>query len=167
MRLAQPLPRKRTTALRRRTLLPPQRMNAAWSSFFGTGGSAKDIAHNTYDDVDNVAAAAFTGASDPDVAEVELAVDDEDLNAPSDLHKKHGFYEALGLPIAGEDDPAEALLNLLQGQHDIKQQVVSFARECMISDRDISPLPTDDFLKQPKHSTWEIQDPVSDVLWDT
>lgn len=146
---------------------PSPRMNDAESSFFGTDDLAKDIAPNTYDDVDDLAAAGFPGVTDQDVAEVELAVSDEDLDMTEDSNKKSSFYEALGLPIAAEDNPAEVLLDLLQGEHDIKQQVVSFARSCMVSDRDISSLPTDNFLSQPQPLTWETQDLVSDVLWDT
>lgn len=145
----------------------PQRMNDAESSFFGTDDSAMGIAPDENDEIDYLVAAGFPDLPDEDVAEVELTVDDDDLDITNDSSKKISFYEALGLPIAAEDNPAETLLDILLGEHDIKQQVVSFARTCMISDRDISPLPTDDFLSQPQPSTWETQDPVSDVLWDT
>lgn len=150
----------------------PQRKNDAGTSLSAAEGLAKDIASVTEDDlleasVGDLIAAGFPDLSDDDAAEVELAVDDQDLDIPSEtLQKKNALYEALRIPYAAEHMPGEVLINLLQGPADIKQQVVDFARTCKISDRDTSPLPTDDFLRQPQPETWETQCQVSDSLWD-
>lgn len=157
----------------------PQRMNDAESSFFGTGDFAKDIASNVGDDLlevpsEDLVAVEIPGVSDEiqdtpddDVTEVEIAKDDKELEVHVELDAKNAWYEATGIPSAAETSPGEVLLGLMCGNEEIKQQVVEFARESMITDRDVSPFPTDDFLKHPQPATWETQDPVSDVLWDT
>lgn len=157
----------------------PQRMKDAESSFFGTDDSAKDIASNIGDDLlevpsEDLVAIEIPGISDEiestpddDATEVETAMDDKALDLASDLQAKNAFYEASGIPSAAENSPGEVLLSIMRGDLEIKQQVIEFARESMISDRDVSPFPTDDFLKTPQPATWETQDPISDVLWDT
>lgn len=154
-------------------------MNDAEFSFLGTDDSAKDIASNLEDDLleipsEDLVAVEIPGVSDEiqdtpddDANEVEIARDGEELDVQARSQAKNAFYEAMGIPSAAEITPGEVVLSLLRGNPQIKQQVVDFARESMISDRDVSPFPTDEFLKHPQPTTWETQDPVSDVLWDT
>lgn len=157
----------------------PPRMNDAESSFLRTEDFATDFAPNLGDDLleipsEDLVAVEIPGISDEiqdtpddDADEVKIASDDIELNVHVESQAKNAFYEAMGVPSAAENSPEEVLFSLMRGDPAIKQQVLDFAHESMISDRDISPFPTDDFLKHPQPTTWETQDPVSDVLWDT
>ncbi|KAG8162142.1 hypothetical protein KVR01_007907 [Diaporthe batatas] len=58
--------------------------------------------------------------------EVEVVVNDTVLDVSNkDLSVKNSYYETLGVPHTAENTPGECLLNLLQGEHNIKKQVDS------------------------------------------
>lgn len=100
-------------------------------------------------------------------AEADVVLDDEHFEVPDpDMQRKASFYEAMQIPSAAEQLPADVFLQILQGDPEIKELATAFAVTCMATDRDVCPVPTNDFLRETRPQAWESYCPGVDALWD-
>lgn len=112
------------------------------------------------------AAANMINASPDEATTEELAVNDQDLDIPSEeLNAKGVAYHALQLPSNSERDPGFSLIDLLDTTNDVKNELSTFANTCMQTNRSEAIVPVESFLDG-NPGSWATHCPNSDYMWN-
>lgn len=112
------------------------------------------------------AAANMINASPDEATTEELAVNDQDLDIPSEeLNAKGVAYHALQLPPNSERNPGLSLIDLLDTTNDVKNELFTFANTCMQTNRSEAIVPVESFLDG-NPGSWATHCPNSDYMWN-